>query len=67
MSKSFEIIERVGISNESASDAIKKVVMEAHTESGVAWFEVVEHRGRVTHEDKIEFQVTVKIGRKIKS
>ena len=65
MSKSFEIIERVGISYESATDAIKKVVMEAHTEGGVSWFEVSEHRGRVTHDDKIEFQVTVKIGRKI--
>lgn len=65
MSKSFEIIERVGISYESATDAIKKVVMEAHTEGGVSWFEVAEHRGRVTHDDKIEFQVTVKIGRKI--
>lgn len=66
MSKSFEIIQRVGISNESVSDAIKKVVMEAHTEGGVSWFEVIEHRGRVTHEDKIEFQVTVNIGRKLK-
>ena len=66
MSKSFEIIKRVGISNESASDAIKKVVMEAHTEGGVSWFEVVEHRGRVTHDDRIEFQVTVNIGRKLK-
>jgi len=65
MAKSFEIIERVGISYENVSDAIKKVVMEAHTEGGVSWFEVVENRGRVTHEDKIEFQVTVKIGRKI--
>ena len=65
MSKTFEIIERVGISYESASDAIKKVVMEAHTEGGVSWFEVVEHRGRVTHDDKVEFQVTLKIGRKI--
>lgn len=65
MSKSFEIIERVGISNDSASDAINKVVMEAHSEGGVSWFEVVEQRGRVTHEDKIEFQVTVKIGKKI--
>jgi len=64
MPKTFEIIERVGISNESASDAIKKVVMEAHTEGGVSWFEVVEQRGRVTHDEKIEFQVTVKIGRK---
>ena len=65
MSKTFEIIERVGISNDSASDAIKKVVMEANTENKVSWFEVTEQRGRVTHEDKIEFQVTVKIGRKI--
>lgn len=65
MSKSFEIIERVGISYESVSDATKKVVMEAHTESGVSWFEVTEQRGRVTHEDKVEFQVTVKIGRKL--
>lgn len=65
MSKSFEIIERVGISYESASDAITKVVSEAHAEGGVSWFEVAEHRGRVTHENKIEFQVTVKIGRKL--
>lgn len=65
MSKSFEIIQRVGISYESASDAIKNVVMEAHTEQPVSWFEVAEHRGRVTHENKVEFQVTVNIGRKI--
>lgn len=65
MSKSFEIIQRVGISYESISDAIKKVVMEANLEGGVSWFEAVEQRGRVTNEDKIEFQVTVKIGRKI--
>ncbi len=66
MSKSFEIIERVGISNDSVSDAIKKVVMEANTEGGVSWFEATEQRGRVTHDDKLEFQVTVKIGRKVK-
>lgn len=65
MSKTFEIIERVGISYESVSDATKKVVMEAHTEGSVSWFEVTEQRGRVTHEDKVEFQVTVKIGRKL--
>jgi flavin-binding protein dodecin len=65
MSKSFEIIKRVGISYESVSDAINIVVMEAHSESGVAWFEVAEQRGRVTQDDKVEFQVTVKIGRKI--
>ncbi len=64
MSNSFEIIERVGTSNESASDAIKSVVMEAHKEKTVSWFEVLEQRGRVTQDDKIEYQVTVKLGRK---
>lgn len=64
MSKSFEIIERVGISYESISDAVKNVVMEAHAEGIVSWFEVTEERGRVTQDNKIEYQVTVKIGKK---
>ena len=62
MSKSFEVIERVGISNESISDAVKNVVEEANKEKQV---EVVEQRGRVTSEGKIEFQVKVNIGRKL--
>jgi flavin-binding protein dodecin len=65
MSKSFEVIERVGISTESISDAIKTAILEANEEKKVAWFEVVEERGRVTSEGKIEFQVKVKIGRRI--
>ena len=65
MSKSFEIIERVGTSNESASEAIKSVILEAHKEKNVAWFEVLEQRGRVSAEDEIEFQVTVKLGRRV--
>ena len=66
MSKSFEIIDRVGISKESISDAIKSVVNEANGEKRVSWFEVLEHRGRVTQENEIEFQVTVRLGRKLK-
>ncbi|GBD89713.1 hypothetical protein BMS3Abin04_00421 [bacterium BMS3Abin04] len=65
MSKTFEIIDRVGISKESLSDAIKSVVNEAHEEKRVSWFEVLEHRGRVTQENEIEFQVTVRLGRKL--
>lgn len=64
MSSQFEVLEMVGTSNESSSDAIKSVVMDAHKNGGVAWFEVIEERGRVTSEDQIEFQVKVKIGRK---
>lgn len=66
MSKSFEIIDRVGISKESISDAIKSVVNEANEEKRVSWFEVLENRGRVTQENEIEFQVTVRLGRKLK-
>lgn len=65
MSKSFEIIERVGISTDSISDAVKSVVQEANSEKKIGWFEVVEERGRLTSDGKIEFQVTVKIGRKL--
>ena len=65
MSKTFEIIERVGISTESISDAVKSVLTEANAEKKVGWFEVIEQRGRITNDGKIEFQVTVKIGRKL--
>ncbi len=65
MSKSFEVIERVGISNESISDAIKNVLKEANEEKPVAWFEVVEQRGRLTSDGNVEFQVKIKIGRKL--
>ncbi len=65
MSKTFEIVERVGISTESATEAIKNAVLEANKDQKVAWFEVAEQRGRVTSDGKVEFQVTVKIGRKI--
>lgn len=65
MSNSFEVIERVGISYESSSDAIKAVVNEANNEKKIGWFEVIEERGRVTSDGKVEFQVKVRIGRKL--
>jgi len=66
MSKTFEVIERVGISNEGISEAVKEVVSEANSEKKVGWFEVIEQRGRLTSDGKIEFQVKVRIGRKLK-
>lgn len=65
MSKNFEIIERVGISTESITDAVQKVVLETNVKNKVGWFEVVEQRGRINSEGKVEFQVTVKIGTKL--
>ncbi|MEW6654202.1 MAG: dodecin domain-containing protein [Bacteroidota bacterium] len=66
MSKTFEVVERVGISTESIAEAVREVVLEANSEKKIGWFEVVEQRGRVTSEGKVEFQVKVKIGRKLK-
>jgi flavin-binding protein dodecin len=66
MSKTFEVIERVGISTDGVTEAVKEVVLEANTEKKVGWFEVIEQRGRVTSDGKVEFQVKVRIGRKLK-
>ena len=66
MSKTFEVIERVGTSTEGVTEAVKEVVLEANTEKKVGWFEVIEQRGRVTSDGKVEFQVKVRIGRKLK-
>lgn len=66
MSKTFEVIERVGISTESIAQAVKDVVLEAENERKIGWFEIVEQRGRVNSEGKVEFQIKVRIGRKLK-
>lgn len=60
--KGFNIIEKVGISNKSYSDAVQQVMKNFNKQ--VQWFEVIEQRGRVTEDQKIEFQVVVKIGHK---
>ena len=66
MSRTFEVIERVGVSTEGVSEAIKEVVLEANNEKKIGWFEIIEQRGRVTSDGKVEFQVKVRIGRKLK-
>jgi len=58
----FRIVELVGTSTESISDAVKNAVEIANKEKQLSWFEVKEQRGRTTQEGKIEFQVTVKAG-----
>lgn len=64
MSKTFEVIEVVGVSTVSLSEAIKTAILEANGDKKVSWFNVVEERGRVTPEGEIEYQVTLKVGRK---
>lgn len=65
MSSSFKMIERVGISTISISEAAKNAILEVSKSEKVSWFEIVEQRGRLTSNNEIEFQVTVKIGVKI--
>ncbi len=65
MAQNFEVVERVGVSSVSISDAIKSAVFGAGKERSVAWFEVVQQRGRITENGDLEYQVTVKIGRKL--
>lgn len=66
MSKTFEVIERVGISTEGITEAVREVVLEANAEKKIGWFEILEQRGRVTSDGKVEFQVKVRLGRKLK-
>jgi flavin-binding protein dodecin len=57
--KEFEIIEKAGVSYDSYCEAVKNALKNVQH---IHWFEVVEQRGRITKDDKIEFQVVVKIG-----
>ncbi|GAB4168366.1 MAG: hypothetical protein Kow00108_01490 [Calditrichia bacterium] len=58
----MKIVEIVGVSSESYSDAVKKAVEEfSNSGNKVLWFEVVEHRGAMRN-DKVEFQAVIKIG-----
>jgi flavin-binding protein dodecin len=59
--KNYDIIEKVGISTKSYSDAVSNVINAVHKENNIAWFEVIECRGRVNN-GIIEYQVFVKIG-----
>jgi flavin-binding protein dodecin len=56
----FDIIEKAGVSYESYSEAVKNVLKTIKKQ--VHWFEVIDQRGRLTKDNKIEFQVVIKIG-----
>ena len=63
MSKTYKIIELVGVSTESYEDAIKNAVKEASkTLKGLSWFEVAQMRGGITEDQVSEYQVILKVG-----
>jgi flavin-binding protein dodecin len=66
MAGTFKIIELVGISPVSFAEAVRAAVEEAaKTVRAMAWFEVVQQRGRIAEGKVAEFQVTVKVGFKL--
>ena len=66
MAGTYKIIELVGTSPTSFAEAVRAAVAEAaKTVRNMAWFEVVDERGRIEEGKVAEFQVTVKIGFKL--
>jgi flavin-binding protein dodecin len=59
--KDYEIIEKVGVSTKSYSDAVSNAIKTVQKHQTVSWFEVIECRGRI-NEGSIEYQAIVKIG-----
>ncbi len=61
MTKTYKLIELVGISKAGYEEAIKNAVEEAKkTLKGLSWFEVIELRGGIK-EGEIEYQAKLKI------
>ena len=59
----YKKIEVVGTSNQSLTDAVANAVAMANaTVRNMAWFEVIEQRGRISDGKIDQYQVTVKIG-----
>jgi len=62
----YKTIELVGTSPVSFAEAVKAAVSEAaHTVRHMAWFQVVEERGRIADGKVEEFQVSIKVGFKL--
>jgi len=66
MSGIYKKVEIVGTSPVSFAEAVKQAVAEAGKSiRHMAWFEVVEQRGRIHDGQVAEFQVTIRIGFKL--
>ena len=64
----YKKIEIVGSSTIGIDDAIKNAISEcSNTIDNMDWFEVVETRGHIVDGSVAHFQVTLKIGFRIKN
>jgi len=61
--RTYKLIELVGVSNESYAEATKNAVARANqTIRGLGWFQVSELRGLIQDGEISEYQVTLKVG-----
>ncbi|MGE3539788.1 MAG: dodecin [Candidatus Tectimicrobiota bacterium] len=61
--RTYKLIELVGVSNESYSEATKNAIGRASaTLRGLGWFQVTELRGLIEGGEISEYQVTLKVG-----
>ena len=59
----YRVIEIVGTSEKSISDAIDKAIMRAHkTLRNLRWFEVVRTSGHIENGKVSHYQVTLSVG-----
>ncbi|MFQ5585368.1 MAG: dodecin [Thermodesulfobacteriota bacterium] len=66
MAKTFKQIELVGISSDSYEDAIQHAVVKAaKTLRNLAWYEVLEQRGKIDNGKVSEYQVVLKVSFKL--
>lgn len=62
-SRTYKLIEIVGVSGDSFSDATKNAIERASTTlKGLGWFQVTELRGLIQDGKVSEYQVSLKIG-----
>ncbi|GIX49686.1 MAG: hypothetical protein KatS3mg131_3897 [Candidatus Tectimicrobiota bacterium] len=61
--RTYKLIEIVGVSKESYSDATKNAIERASaTLRGLGWFQVTELRGLIQDGKISEYQVALKVG-----
>lgn len=62
-SRTYKLIELVGVSSESYAEATQNAVRRAgQTLRGLGWFQVTELRGLIQDGEISEYQVTLKVG-----
>ena len=62
-SRTYKLIELVGVSDESYSEATKNAITRANaTIRGMRWFEVVQTRGHIENGSVHHYQVMMKVG-----